>query len=124
MASGVASAFGAAASASRTAAPMTAPVNLAATRGDSRTQVMTASTGTTAHAVDFIAHATASTSRRADELVPGPARASARQVSAMIGGSVTPTVSGKAMSGEATEIAVSTPPAGPAADPPGQCSRP
>ncbi len=27
----------------------------------------------------------------------------------MIGGSVTPTVSGKAMSGEATEIAVSTP---------------
>src|SRR5579871_6800647 len=105
MASGVASAFGAAASAIRTAAPMTVPVNLAAARWDTRTQVMTASTGTTAHAVDFIAHATASTSaarmkrRRA-------ARARARQVSAMIGGSVTPTVSGKATSGEATEMAV------------------
>src|SRR5258707_11016939 len=106
MASGVASAFGAAASASRTAAPTAAPVNLAAARSDSLDQTSTASTGTTAHAVDFIAQATASTSaarrnwRRA-------ASASARQVSAMMGGSVTPTVSGNATSGEATAIAVS-----------------
>src|SRR6185437_5862329 len=104
MASGVASAFGATASASRTAAPMTVPVNLTATRGDARTQVMTASTGTTAHAVDFIAHATASTSAARMNWCRA-ARASVRQVSAMIGGSVTPTVSGKATSGEATEIA-------------------
>ena len=61
MASGVASAFGAAARASRTAAPTTVPVNLTATRWDSRTQASTASTGTTAQAVDFIAQATAST---------------------------------------------------------------
>src|SRR6185437_1865845 len=109
MASGVASASGAAASASRTAAPMTEPVNLAATRGYSRTQAMAASTGTTAHAVDFIAHATArAKAARMNRGWGVPARARARQVSAMIGGSVTPTVSGKAMSGEAAEIAVST----------------
>jgi hypothetical protein len=89
---------------------MTAPVNLTAVRGEARTQVKTASTGTTAHAVDFIAQATASTS--AARMNPGRgfalARARVRQVSAMIGGSVTPTVSGKATSGEATEIAAST----------------
>src|ERR1700675_1218248 len=104
MASGVASAAGAAASASRTAAPTTVPVNLTATRWDARTQVMTASTGTTAQAGDFIAQATASTgaARRNWGRGCAPASASVRQVSAMMGGSVTPTVSGKATSGEAT----------------------
>ena len=107
MASGVASAFGAAARASRTPAPTTMPVNLTAVLRDSRNQAMTASTGTTAQAVDFIAQATASTraartNRRRD------ARARVRHVSAMTGGSVTPTVSGKPTSGEDTAIAVST----------------
>src|SRR5690242_10813101 len=107
MASGVASAFGAAASASKTAAPATAPVNLTAALCDSRNQAMTASTGTTAQAVDFIAHATAS-ARAARTNRRRAARARVRQVSAMMGGSVTPTVSGKATSGEDTAIAAST----------------
>ncbi|MGH3262467.1 MAG: hypothetical protein ACRDNS_10755, partial [Trebonia sp.] len=102
MASGVASAFGAAASASTMAAPTTVPVNLTAIRWDARNQDRTVSTGTTAQAVDFMAQATASTSAEPSHR-PRPARASVRQVSAMIGGSVTPTVSGKATSGEAIE---------------------
>ena len=70
---------------------------------------MIASTGTAAHAVVFIAQATAST-RPARTSFPRLAQASARQVSAITGGSVTPSVSGKAISGDATEIAVSLPP--------------
>src|SRR5579872_2707126 len=66
---------------------------------------MTASTGTTAQAVVFIAQATPS-ARPALTSLPRPAQARTRQVSAMIGGSVTPTASGNAMSGEATATAV------------------
>src|SRR5579863_10249392 len=66
---------------------------------------MTASTGTTAQAVVFIAQATPS-ARPALASLPRPAQARTRQVSAIIGGSVTPTASGNAMSGEATATAV------------------
>ena len=88
--------------------PVTATVvavSRAAARGAYRTHAMTASTGTTAQAVVFIAQATPS-ARPARTSLPRPAQASTRQVSAMIGGSVTPTASGNAMSGEATATAV------------------
>jgi len=57
-------------------------LNLAAARGAYCTHAMIASTGTAAHAVVFIAQATAST-RAALPTLPRSAQASARQVSAM-----------------------------------------
>ena len=86
-------------------APIAVTLNLAAARGAYCTHAMIASTGTAAHAVDFIAHAAAS-ARAAWTSLPRPAQASDRHVKAMTGGSVTPTVSGNAISGEATARAV------------------
>jgi hypothetical protein len=60
-AAALASAAGAAAAARTTVSPMAEAVNRAATRGAYRTQAMTASTGITAQAVVFMAHASAST---------------------------------------------------------------
>src|SRR5580704_8940015 len=84
----VAIASGAASSTRTPVAASAVALNLAAARGAYWTHAMIASTGTAAHAVVFIA------------------QASARQVSAMTGGSVTPSASGKAITGEATASAV------------------
>ncbi len=86
-------------------APIAVALNRAAARGAYRTHAMIAITGTAAHAVDFIAQAAAS-ARPARTSLPWPAQASDRHVRAMTGGSVTPTVSGNAISGEATARAV------------------
>src|SRR4029077_11146541 len=97
-------ASGAASSARTPVAASAVALNLAAARGAYWTHAMIASTGTTAHAVVLIAQATAST-RAALTTLPRSAQASARQVSAMTGGSVTPSASGKAITGEATASA-------------------
>jgi hypothetical protein len=60
-AAAVASAAGAAAAARITVSPIAAAVNRVATRGEYRTHAITASTGITAQAVVFMAHASAST---------------------------------------------------------------
>ena len=101
----VAIASGAASSARTPVAASAVALNLAAARGAYWTHAMIASTGTAAHAVVFIAQAAAST-RAALTTLPRSAQASARQVSAMTGGSVTPSASGNAITGEATASAV------------------
>lgn len=106
-ANGDASASGAATIARRPVRPTAVAVNRPAARGAYRTHAMTARTGITAHAVVFIAQAMASTAPARISL-PRPAQASVRQVSAMIGGSVSPTESGNAMIGEATASALNS----------------
>src|ERR1700761_7888136 len=97
----VAIASGAASSARTAVAARAVALNLAAARGAYWTHAMIASTGTTAHAVVFIAQATAST-RAALTTLPRSAQASARQVSAMTGGAGAPSAGGKGITGEAT----------------------
>src|SRR5215469_6875461 len=86
-------------------ATMAVAPNLAAARGAYLTHAMIASTGTAAQAVVFIAQATAST-KPARTSLPLLAQASARQMSAITGGSVTPSASGKAITGDAMASAV------------------
>src|SRR6516162_9578069 len=105
-ASGVAIAAGAASSARMPVVPTAVAVNRAEARGAYWTHAMIASTGTAAHAVVFIAQATAST-KPARTSLPRLTQASARQVSAITGGSVTPSASGKAITGDAAASAVS-----------------
>ena len=105
------SAAGASAATSAAAAASTVTVNLTADRPPSRVATRTAMMARAGQAVYFIAHATPRTSAARTVSVhrarPSSGRrlrassASARQVSAITGGSVIPIVSGNAMTGHA-----------------------
>jgi hypothetical protein len=108
---------GASAAVSPIAVPSAVAVNLAAARRPSVTTTMTTSTARAGQAVYFIAQTTPRATAGCQPLPPNLiSSASARQVRAITGGSVMPSASGNAITGE--EIASAARPAGVTGIPP------
>ena len=103
---GSSSAAGAIAAASRPATRITTPMKRQTAWAPCRTAIAAANTGTAGQAVAFIAHATPRATAARNRPDGRAISASVRNISAMTGGSVMPTASGKAITGEAAKKTV------------------
>ena len=103
---GSSSAAGASATASRPATRITTPMKRQTAWAPCRTATAAANTGTAGQAVAFIAHATPRATAARNSPDGRAISARVRNISAMTGGSVIPTASGNAITGEAAKKTV------------------